>query len=236
MPSQRLERTSASVGPGDRRRDAPTVRLHVNAGGEVGEYACLGDCWAGDQLKTGSDTLEEVKTRIPMHRLSSTVTDAVEAIRRPGLRYLWVDALCIVQDSNVDMTHEISRMGAIYKSAAVTIAAATARAPSEGFLQTPWLAPRSAAVRMPNDDIGIVHLTVRYFFSSSQSRRWQDHPLDTRGWCLQELLLSPRLRIISRFNVEQQCQLGMKTADDGPFRAGQSGTVQFLFRLPPGIF
>ncbi len=92
--------------------------------------------------------LEEVKTRIPMHCLSSTVTDAFEAIRCLGQRYLSVDALCIVQDSDEDMTQEISRMGAIYKSATVTITAATAREASEGFLQRRWLTPRSAAVRM----------------------------------------------------------------------------------------
>ncbi len=219
-------------------RDAPTVRLHVSASGEVGEYACLSYCWGGDQFKTVSKALEEMKTQIPMHRLSSTVTDAIEAIRRLGLRFLWVDALCIVQDSDEDKTQEISRMGGIYKSATVTIAAATARAASEGFLRTPWSAPRSAAVRLrlPNDDIGIVRLTISDFFSLGQSRRWQDHPLDTRGWCLQELLLSPRLLVFSRFNVEQQCQLGMKTAGDGPFGTGQPGTVQFEFRLPPGIF
>ena len=57
--------------------------------------------------------------------LPQTVKDAVETTRNLGIRYLWVDALCIIQDSPEDKLKEIAGMGAIYKNATVTIAVST---------------------------------------------------------------------------------------------------------------
>ena len=219
--------------------DAPKLLLHIFSSGEMaerGEYACLSYCWGGDQFKTFLDTVEELKTHIPIDQLSLTVADAVEVTRRLGLRYLWVDALCIVQDSDEDKAREIARMGAIYKNSTVTIAAATARAASEGFLRRPPSTPRSAAVRvrLPNGQVGIVRLTLSHFYYAGQARLERDHPLDSRGWCLQEYLLSPRLLIFSMFNVERACQIDKEVAGDGPLGRGQ--TFGATFRLPPAIF
>ncbi len=219
--------------------DAPTLRLHVSSSGEMavrGEYACLSYCWGGDQFKTLLDTVEELKVHIPIDQLSLTVADAVEVTRRLALRYLWVDALCIVQDSYEDKAREIARMGAIYKNSTVTIAAATARAASEGFLRRPPPTLRAAAVRirLPNGQIGIVRLTLSYFYEAGQARLGRDHPLDSRGWCLQEYLLSPRLLIFSMFNVERACQIDEGVAGDGPLGRGQ--IFRANFRLPTAIF
>jgi len=219
--------------------DAPTVRLHVTGSGELaerGEYACLSYCWGGDQFKTLLGNLEALKKEIPIARLSLTVADAVEVIRRLGLRYLWVDALCIVQDSSEDKAREIVKMGAIYKNSTVTIAAATASAASQGFLRRPLPALRSAAVRvrLPNDEIGIVRLTLTDFYKTGRSRPLLDHPLDSRGWCLQEYLLSPRMLVFSKFSVERICQVDEVAAGDGPFGHGQIRGPKF--RLPTAIF
>jgi hypothetical protein len=212
----------------------PVVRLHV---GEFdGDYACLSYCWGGDQFKTTRATLEKLMAEIPTASLSLTVADAVEVTRRLGLRYLWVDALCIVQDSDEDKAREIVRMGAIYKNAAVTIAAATARAASEGFLRSQRTV-RSAAVRfwLPNGDVGVVRVAYTERFDFGEDRSHEDHPLDGRGWCLQESLLSPRLLIFSTFNVERRCQAGrIEFTGGGAF--GKQHSISATLRLPPGIF
>ncbi len=53
-----------------------------------------------------------------------TVQDAVNLVRLLGLRYLWVDSICIVQDSQADMQDQFPKMGQIYGNALLTIVAA----------------------------------------------------------------------------------------------------------------
>jgi Heterokaryon incompatibility protein (HET) len=61
-----------------------------------------------------------------LENLPKTVADAITLVRMLGIRYLWVDALCIVQDSDHDKQVQISSMGKIYQNAALTIVAACA--------------------------------------------------------------------------------------------------------------
>jgi hypothetical protein len=51
-----------------------------------------------------------------------------------GLRYLWVDRLCIVQDDRNELQKELSKMPSIYGFAYVTISAASAATSTAGFL------------------------------------------------------------------------------------------------------
>jgi hypothetical protein len=69
-----------------------------------------------------------------LEELAQTLRDAIDVTRKLGIRYLWVDALCIIQDNVTDKSREIERMGKVYKNATVTIAAASASRVSEGFL------------------------------------------------------------------------------------------------------
>ncbi|KAI9732177.1 MAG: hypothetical protein M1834_004274 [Cirrosporium novae-zelandiae] len=61
--------------------------------------------------------------------------DAIIITRKLGLRYLWIDSLCIIQDSRSDWEQQSAVMGSIYHSSALTIAAASAKN-SEG--ETSW--------------------------------------------------------------------------------------------------
>jgi len=74
---------------------------------------------------------------IPLESLPRAFLDAIQISRRVGYRYLWIDSLCIIQDSHQDWVQESARMGRYYKHAAVTIAADVARSGHEGFLTRP---------------------------------------------------------------------------------------------------
>ncbi|KAJ2976099.1 hypothetical protein NUW58_g8174 [Xylaria curta] len=88
-------------------------------------YACLSHCWGPSQspIKTLSTTIDSFKNEIPSQKLSATFRDAVDICRRLDIRYIWIDSLCIIQDSDEDWAEESAKMAEIYANAFLTIAA-----------------------------------------------------------------------------------------------------------------
>ncbi|PKS08559.1 hypothetical protein jhhlp_004945 [Lomentospora prolificans] len=114
------------------------AKVHISDKGERGNYVALSYCWGGDQVVVARQkSLAWLTTVIPLPKLPRTLSDAIAITPRFGFRYLWVDALCILQHSPEDKAREIQRMGSNYKKAVVTIAAATASRAADGFLLTP---------------------------------------------------------------------------------------------------
>ncbi|KAJ9654686.1 hypothetical protein H2198_006276 [Neophaeococcomyces mojaviensis] len=77
---------------------------------------CLTKASIHTRLKTGYDASES---------LHPAVHDAVQVVKGLKERFLWVDALCIIQDSAKDKQRQIEQMGSIYSGAVLTIYAAS---------------------------------------------------------------------------------------------------------------
>ncbi|TVY55546.1 hypothetical protein LCER1_G002742 [Lachnellula cervina] len=60
------------------------------------------------------------------YRLPPSFRDAVIVTRELGIRYLWIDSLCIVQDDLDDWRKESAQMDRIYGMSFLTIIAAGA--------------------------------------------------------------------------------------------------------------
>ncbi|EPE27261.1 hypothetical protein GLAREA_03176 [Glarea lozoyensis ATCC 20868] len=105
--------------------------------GNIGHWATLSYSW-GSQLpfKTTLDNLEERKTGFPPDQLSPLFGDVIKLVRRLKIRYLWIDALCIVQDSTDDWSRESSKMHQIYAEACINITAACSTGSSDGLFAT----------------------------------------------------------------------------------------------------
>ncbi|KAI0472172.1 heterokaryon incompatibility protein-domain-containing protein [Xylariaceae sp. FL0804] len=189
--------------------EADRVRLRHFPQGEPGpsKWACLSYVWGADQsgvLRTTRHSVSRHLAGLGLGDLPATVRDAVLVTRSIGLDWLWVDALCIVQDDDGDKVGELASMGDIYRRGYVTIAAACASSVRQGFLHDRgffYTDSRSAPVAPPirlrcrdgNDNSGRVWTTV---LATDYPDRWTDDgwsPLETRGWCYQEKRLSPRL-------------------------------------------
>lgn len=117
---------------------AANIRLFVPDKGTVGKYAALSYCWGpSNHFFHTAATVEDLKKGFDVGKLPRTLQDSVEVSRQIGLRYLWVDALCITQgkDSEAinDWNAEVGKMGAVYSKAYVTIAAAAAQDSSGGL-------------------------------------------------------------------------------------------------------
>lgn len=96
-------------------------------------YATLSHCWGTAQLiKTTKSTILERFRGIDNEDLPKTFVDAIRIARLFGLRYLWIDSLCIVQDSQEDWVHEADIMSKVYRYAFVNIAATGAAQSDEG--------------------------------------------------------------------------------------------------------
>ena len=83
--------------------------------------------------------------QILMASLPQNFQDGVTTVRKLHLRYLWIDALCIIQDSKSDCERETARMPHVYGSSHLTIAATSAASSTDGFLQRQ---PRYAGIKI----------------------------------------------------------------------------------------
>lgn len=99
------------------------------------KYAALSHCWGA--LATFTTTISNLATHqdnIDFMYLPRSFQDAVTVTRIMGLEYLWIDSLCIIQDSEDDWAAESARMGQVFQNATFTIAADSAKNSHEGFL------------------------------------------------------------------------------------------------------
>lgn len=68
--------------------------------------------------------------------MPQTYQDAIQVTDALGLRYLWIDALCIIQECQDDWAKESQNMGNIYKNSHVTIAPIATKSCWDGFLRS----------------------------------------------------------------------------------------------------
>jgi len=167
-------------------------------------YACLSHCWGtgAEIVMTTLDTIAAFKKNIPWHILPKSFQDAVDISRKLRISYLWIDSLCIIQDSPQDWKEQASQMADIYENAFVTIAATKAQGPSQGcYSQTD---PLFLAEPLP----GYNRLVIRRRLPSLKVPCWPYEgvpPILTRGWTYQELYLSPRVLHFTSQEVMWEC-------------------------------
>jgi hypothetical protein len=97
-------------------------------------YVALSHIWGKSQFtKLTTSNFQGLQESISPSDLSQTFQDAIIVARRLGVRYLWIDSLCIVQDSPEDWQTESSMMNVVYKNSLCTIAASEATEPHHGL-------------------------------------------------------------------------------------------------------
>lgn len=146
----------------------------------------------------------------PIQQLPATLRDAIVICRELGFQYIWIDALCIIQNSpnGEDWVIGSGMMDAVYGNAAITIAASAAKDSSEGMLPAARK-PDLCAVpyRLEDGRIGKAYIHFHpYEISSSQ-------PLANRAWTLQESLLSPRILSYQSNQLVWKCKQGRLCAN-----------------------
>ena len=173
-------------------------RLYTVPEGNHPHYVALSYCWGAtqpEQVKTKSANVHDRHDVTDLSAFPQTIQDAVDVCRSFGFYYIWIDALCIVQDDTDDQASEIAKMGSIYRGAALTIAAASAASSTDGFLQDrTFKEVYGNLFRIPYCHKQDGNITEGSILLSELpiSDRYEE-PLDERGWTMQEDMLSLRL-------------------------------------------
>lgn len=104
--------------------DEPPVRLIELHRSTQGRYVALSHCWReSGPLATKVSTLGERLNMIDVRKLSPTLRDAIALTRYMRIPYLWIDSVCIIQDSKEHWEEESAKMGSYYGNALFTITA-----------------------------------------------------------------------------------------------------------------
>jgi hypothetical protein len=211
--------------PGDRiKADMPLICIDVVQDCLVdsttrARYFALSYTWGRvDMHMTLRGNIEERRqpgglAAIPFPK---TIRDTMQLVRLMGERLLWIDAVCIVQDDLDQKARDIPRMDIVYGNAFLTIAAlhgASADAGLPGIrpgsrrpqkLESLTITGRSPKLEhdpmsKDNEEVYIVP-APRPFFLKLRRSTW-----NTRGWILQEHILSRRCLYFTEDAVYFQC-------------------------------
>jgi hypothetical protein len=176
------------------------VKICVPSDSDISDYVALSYCWgrSGNPYYTDQSNLERhISEGIELSSLPQTLRDAIELTRNLDLKYLWIDALCIIQKDRDDWIHEASLMGTVYARALLTISADASSDTSTGLFRD--RSPRhgiSAILPWPleNPDDGLSPITLQI---TPNFRSFEEEisvsPLAKRGWTFQERALSARI-------------------------------------------
>jgi hypothetical protein len=186
---------------------------------EKARYIALSHCWGSHQIITRKKiTLENRKQGIEWTDHSKTFQDAVIITRKLGLRYLWIDSLCIIQDDSVDWQVESSKMGQIYRNSYLTVCPTLSANGKGGCFSERRVQSGNLSERIDDAD-------VRYLSGVYLRRKFQDQhnildpfatreveafPLHDRAWAFQERLLATRVVQYTREELRWECKSGTK--------------------------
>lgn len=195
--------------------ESDPVKLHISHG-EISPYVALSHCWGSDELlRTTTKNIAAHQRQIIINHLPSNFWDAIAVTRSLKLRYLWIDAICIIQDDPHDWELESKVMCNIYSDAFVVIGADKASQSGEGFLKDSEHLYRYdegglyTIARVQNEGFSVYAIKntrhrnpCRLFIPETVKT---SEPLGSRAWTFQEQALARRMIHFASREVIWEC-------------------------------
>ena len=194
-------------------------------------YLALSHCWGKESHAAAMTTTGNLKARgilLPVSNLPKTILDAIIVTRQLGFRYLWIDTLCVMQDSIEDWETACATMAGIYANSACTIAASASKDDESGFLlpRDPhaigWIGIDFPSPTPSDYNLVYNRIVCNYQWPvpiTSVARKVmllpnvpdprasvKSGPLSQRGWTLQERCLSPRMLHFTEKQLTWECE------------------------------
>ncbi|KAL9105182.1 MAG: hypothetical protein Q9227_009589, partial [Pyrenula ochraceoflavens] len=190
--------------------------------GKHGAYMTLSHRWFDDKdaekSKTTSDNYKDRLARIPTSEMSKTFQDAIQIAYGLGLRFLWIDSICIIQsgDDGMDFDHESLNMADYYQNSMLTLFGTSISARD---ISDPGVVPQGMRRKyrhleqLPYRDShgarrGYFYLYDYHYLASSYGTNIPTSHLFSRGWVFQEWLLSRRKLFYTPDGVVFECKEG----------------------------
>ncbi|KAM0195743.1 hypothetical protein ACHAPQ_003065 [Fusarium lateritium] len=203
------------------------------------KYATLSYCWgpkeeAMQQVKTTTDNLLLHLKRMPLAEMSPVVRDTILVCRALNIRYVWVDALCILQGDAQDWDKESEMMGKVYYCSYLTVCPLVSSSCLQGFLT-----PRAPGVEVEFHSSLRPRIQGTYSIFECKENVVPDRPpsllckhLDenqsswpTRGWTFQEDILSLRMLFFGESMSHFSCE-NKEISENGYLVDSSSGHCQ----------
>ncbi|KAF7545221.1 hypothetical protein G7Z17_g9342 [Cylindrodendrum hubeiense] len=212
MPTRVLEISS----------DTNMIYLRVSSDIEPddGRYVALSHCWGKTDTPfiTTRSNFESRMAGINLDEMPKTFQDAFIIARHLGLRYLWIDSLCIVQQDLEDWQIESAKMATVYRDAYLVLGAAGGLSDASGFL-----GPRNFKDTIKFQPGHSVPLHLQLL--PPKTRRWTfrgrhasdplaAEPISRRAWCLQERYLPKRSLQYGSQQMFWECEK-IRASEDG---------------------
>lgn len=185
------------------------------------QYATMSHCWGGHvPLRLLSDNIDDLQVELPVAQLSQSFRDAIQVLHWLGLSYLWIDSLCIVQDSLQDWEKESALMAEVYSNSHCNIAAAHAADGTQGcFTERD---PRLVKPLKVDLSWGLNPGVYYGVHAEVWQHNVMETPLNSRAWVCQERYLAPRNLFFGKTQLFWECY-------------DCSACETFPVGLPPGV-
>jgi Heterokaryon incompatibility protein (HET) len=171
---------------------------------ECPKYATLSHCWGSlVLLNLKKSTIQLFRESVPSEAICKTFEHAIYITRYIGLKYLWIDSLCIIQDDTDDWVRESANMSSVYRGSSLNIAASFA--PNGTF---------GCFVDRGLSDIWRILVRTKvgneeHFFECLPPEMYRrgltEMPLLQRRWVVQERILAPRMLHFTSTQVFWEC-------------------------------
>lgn len=175
-------------------------------------YAALSYCWgSSDSIHRTKTTKDNIRTRMKgfgLADLPRTLQEAVLMTRSLQIRYIWIDALCIVQDCAEEWASEAQKMMQYYAHARVTIVPVSSETADDGMFSGSHDVPFHVKVSKtlntyPEQSLVFSDKASQYDRGHVASSRWS-----SRGWTYQEKLNSSRVLYVFSNSLTLECRSG----------------------------
>ncbi|UPX13319.1 uncharacterized protein EKO05_0003835 [Ascochyta rabiei] len=191
----------------------------ITQGSEGVEYATLSYVWEQTGVTLTTDELQKAQLGFQRHALPKPLESGIQAAQNLGYRYIWIDSLCVLQDSEDDKRSECAKMASVFRNAALTIVLDQI---DEFRSEKPAITEITSGV-LPNAMANAL---------TQNANKTGDRPSaaailpvsdfatpgfgwDTRAWALQERLLSHRLLHLCDMQMYWECN-SLKASDTFP--------------------
>jgi hypothetical protein len=178
----------------------------------TGVYATLSHRWGAAQfIQLTRENAATYRKEIRIEAMPKTFQDAVSVSKRLGVRYLWIDSMCIMQDKDdlSDWFHEAQLMHKVYSHSYCNLSATDGLSSSDGLFRS----RNPDLLRVAEVDVCVRRHHKRIelsTYSLEHNGFWRlyvtDAPINTRGWVFQERTLAPRVLHFGRYQLFWECR------------------------------